>query len=741
MMQNNFSDFENVSQEILAANDAILTTTMVLGIVGNTLTIVTILKTKQLRSPMNISLVSLALADLFACVVVIPLRLCVYKAAMDGPRLRSICQSLVFLKSLCDYSEPCLLVATSYERYQAIAKPFESRNKQRRIIVIAVLTVLLCAGFASVSVTNFHDGALIFPCHADDEASHTLVFRETMVSLPFGICCILLVLIFYILMIKTLHVHSQTMGKKTRPLKDRLGFKNKVQPSNEATTESKETKDVPNKTKVSKGDSQNLSLIVDKGSTGLKSDTMTENPALSSHSSNVPQARSQTDLTGDIDSCTLIATEGKKDPTKTNTSTEMQTRRLSFFRTRDYIFKSKENKEASFSTPSRKVSRKHTTRSYDDRVKLSGTGDENHTLETCRNSLNNHARLLKKSNSFDPQFSSSGHQESNKYDKTEKFYNQSFKGSSSTNSSDLLTFDGSETNAQTGSINPSANKLDSSVNIQETSAGTMSESIVKEPKIRDIQYDDNMSQMSQVTDDHKVPTDQLSSDRKGIEVCVRHTAAESLVNIEVSQNSSEEPFLGSMDRRPEMCSNEQESQVNNVNVTSNNEPEKERDNHNSCLHSGDSTQETQNTNIQSTQNANIRERNVSTVNNIDIVDFDGTVHKNVLVEGPVCGAVCVMNSSNKMAGRRKVEMRAAKRIAFLIGSFASLWLLLPITSLVVSRKDYIVLKDVQTLVLTASLSSTTVIVNPFLNFLLNKQMRSAAVTWIKRLLNKFKRNI
>lgn len=741
MMQNNFSDFENVSQEILAANDAILTTTMVFGIVGNTLTIVTILKTKQLRSPMNISLVSLALADLFACVVVIPLRLCVYNTTVDGPRLRSICQSLVFLKSLCDYSEPCLLVATSYERYQAIAKPFESRNKQRRITVIAALTVLLCAGFASVSVTNFHDGALIFPCHADDIASHTMVFRETMVSLPFGICCILFVLIFYILMIKTLHGHSQTMGKKTHPLNDRLGFKNKVQPSNQDTTENKKTKHVRSKTKDSKGDDENLSPMVDKGSAGFKIDTITANSALSSHSSNVPKASSQRSLTGDIDSCTLIAAEGKKDLSKTNTTTANQTRRLSFLRTRDYIFTSKENKEASFSTSSRKLSRKPTSRSYDDRIKLSGIGDENHTLETCRNSLNNHERLLKKSNSFDPQFSSSAHQESNKYDKTEQFYNQSFKVSSSTNSSDLLTFDGSETNARTGSINPYANKLDGSVNIQETSVGTMSEIIVREPEIRDIQYDDSMSQMSQITDDHKVPTDQLSSDRKSIEVCVKYAAVESLVNTEVSQNSSEEPFLGSMDTRPEMCLNEQESQVNSVNVTSTNEAEKENDNHNSCLHSCDTSQETQNTNLHDTQNVDVRERNVSTVNNIDIVEFDGTVHKNVLVEGPVCGAVCVMNPSNKMAGRRKVEMRAAKRIAFLIGSFASLWLLLPIASLVVSRKDYIVLKDVQTLVLTASFSSTTVSVNPFLNFLLNKQLRTAAITCMKRLLNKFKRKI
>jgi hypothetical protein len=142
--------------------------------------------------------------------------------------------------------------------------------------------------------------------------------------------------------------------------------------------------------------------------------------------------------------------------------------------------------------------------------------------------------------------------------------------------------------------------------------------------------------------------------------------------------------------------------------------------------------------IQSQQKDNVDD-NAQTVNNIDVVDFDGTVHKGVRVEGAVVGAVCVMNTSNKLEGRRKVEMRAAKRIAVLIGSFVALWLPLPIIAAFVSSRKQISSTDLDALLVSSSISTVTVAINPILNLLLNKQLRSAAIVLLKKTANVIRR--
>ncbi|XP_052260989.1 uncharacterized protein LOC127865139 [Dreissena polymorpha] len=110
---------------------------------------------------------------------------------------------------------------------------------------------------------------------------------------------------------------------------------------------------------------------------------------------------------------------------------------------------------------------------------------------------------------------------------------------------------------------------------------------------------------------------------------------------------------------------------------------------------------------------------------IDVFEYDGTVNKNVMIDYPVVGAVCVMNPTNKLAGRRNIEMRAAKRIAVLIGSFAVLWLPLPMATMLLSNTALMSENDMIVLALTGAVSSLTVAVNPVLNLLLNKQLRSS----------------
>lgn len=117
-------------------------------------------------------------------------------------------------------------------------------------------------------------------------------------------------------------------------------------------------------------------------------------------------------------------------------------------------------------------------------------------------------------------------------------------------------------------------------------------------------------------------------------------------------------------------------------------------------------------------------------NVIQIFDINGVVNRVAQKETTYAGAVCVMNPKNKVAGKRKVEAKAAKRIAILIGVFACLWMPLPLTVLTTINSEFSTL-NAQLLVVTTTMGLCSVVVNPFLHSILNKQLRSSLRNMLK----------
>lgn len=109
---------------------------------------------------------------------------------------------------------------------------------------------------------------------------------------------------------------------------------------------------------------------------------------------------------------------------------------------------------------------------------------------------------------------------------------------------------------------------------------------------------------------------------------------------------------------------------------------------------------------------------------IRIYDINGVVNRVSTKDTTYSGSVCVMNSQSRELGKRKVEARAAKRIAIMIGVFTCLWIPLPLTVLLTRDSEFTILQA-HALIVTATLGMCSVVINPLLHSALNRQLHAS----------------
>ncbi|XP_060568307.1 uncharacterized protein LOC132726913 [Ruditapes philippinarum] len=666
--------FDNLRNAYFVIN-VMYTVTMVIGFFGNVLIVSTILKNRYLRTPMNVTLVSLALCDIVVCVFVLPVRLFLYSGTWSAPYTFVLCRVDVFLKSVCDYVQPSMLVATSYERYKSIAKPFQSKAKMKRTVIVITATWGTCIFCGAVSAIQLKDGATIFPCNKDIITTVNLSlsvvnYREAYVTFPLGFSCIIIVCIFYYLMIRTLHEHTNKMKKqfKAKP------FKNKVHP---------DSKIDETDTKVLNLDALTIQpLVIEKTEVDMSNNSRQTSGTSIRTSDSVKNGVDPVNLNIDSEkdnqllhmkdsilnvSETITEASNSEDQKVEDLSPDATIRRISIKKTRDNILvpANERGDMRRFSTVAKHVVllKSHKRRSL--------KSLQTRIIKISRNASRKTSRVSNESKTSELECDNSEN-ENKTY--TEKDKNETIK---------TTEFDSD--NAGIEAVRTS----NESENDTDTISVTKTDYFVAESG--------NQSLIGGQT----VPTGVID-------------------NYALSGNLN-------------LCKMSNTDEDNNETVLLNDGEIKENENKNelSGNRSGTGSKEKNELNTDPPEEKN-------KISNIDVVDFDGTVHKDVKVEGAVVGAVCVMNKTNRLEGRRKVEMRAAKRIAVLMGSFVLLWLPLPLIALFVSSRRQISTSDIEALITSASISATTIAFNPILNLLLNKQLRSAALTLLRRMVNTIK---
>ncbi|XP_042351958.1 dopamine D2-like receptor [Plectropomus leopardus] len=134
-----------------AANTLILLITSAVGIAANLFVILAVYRQKSLQTAINALVVNLAVIDTLRCVTDCPILFIIILALYR----RGLVEELICDAQVASFSFSCCiqlltLACISSERYQAIAQPFKTSQRRRRIMVLIPLTwalAILVAAF------------------------------------------------------------------------------------------------------------------------------------------------------------------------------------------------------------------------------------------------------------------------------------------------------------------------------------------------------------------------------------------------------------------------------------------------------------------------------------------------------------------------------------------------------------------------------------------------------------------
>lgn len=204
----------------------ILVASSFIGLVANTLILYCIKKQKSLQTFVNAALVNSCAVNVLACVILIPMRIIVLGLFVNSSGIRRrICKAETFMRSLCEIFQLAMLVAISFERYNAVIYPFDKNNRLKRVIWTTILSWCFAIIYAVLSTTFLVDGTVFVFCYSD----HTSLdiqwtYYDIYVNFPFGVLSFVFVICFYICIMKALMEqskkminHSKTRNRKVHP--------------------------------------------------------------------------------------------------------------------------------------------------------------------------------------------------------------------------------------------------------------------------------------------------------------------------------------------------------------------------------------------------------------------------------------------------------------------------------------------------------------------------------------------
>lgn len=200
--------------------------TFLIGIVGNTIVIVTWAGSRPSRSPTCTFLVSLAVADLLLLAVYVPLATLEY-FVITWDAGGAICKLSKYVEMLSGMASVLNLVAVSFERFFVIVFPMKARrfctlnNCRRGLVVVWLLAFLLAAPVLVTTkihpITYFNNDSSITAYYCWD-SNDSLAFTVAVYQLAsmFGLPA-LFMSVCYACVIRELWSSTKTVTAMTRP--------------------------------------------------------------------------------------------------------------------------------------------------------------------------------------------------------------------------------------------------------------------------------------------------------------------------------------------------------------------------------------------------------------------------------------------------------------------------------------------------------------------------------------------
>ncbi|XP_022106459.1 D(2) dopamine receptor-like [Acanthaster planci] len=193
---------------LLISSAVILLLSVICGIVGNVLVCVSVYRNRNLRTANNAVLVNLAVADLVVCFTGIPIMLAeVFNSFSDcHPYGGIICPVQTFFHVTSSSVQLVTLVSISFERYEAIVRPFETKKKRRRVIVGTTLSWIMAIVIAVPASVLLKKSSLylLCTCQLHEQPSD---YVHILIISPLGIGCLVCVVLFYLKIFRTVRKH------------------------------------------------------------------------------------------------------------------------------------------------------------------------------------------------------------------------------------------------------------------------------------------------------------------------------------------------------------------------------------------------------------------------------------------------------------------------------------------------------------------------------------------------------
>lgn len=223
---------------LVTANCLFLLITSVVGIAANAFVILAVCHQKSLQTSVNALVVNLAVVDVMRCVIDCPVLLNIIttvhrKRQVDG--LVCDTQTASFSFSCC--VQLSTLVCISAERYRAIAKPFEARQRKRRVRTLIPLTWILAILVAVLSQIFLRDSPVYVRCQGWQRG--TFSSYDTIglyVLLPLWASCFGLITGFYMRIFALVRAHNRKIFDKGISVANKDLAENKQNPETTAVT-------------------------------------------------------------------------------------------------------------------------------------------------------------------------------------------------------------------------------------------------------------------------------------------------------------------------------------------------------------------------------------------------------------------------------------------------------------------------------------------------------------------------
>lgn len=160
-LSSNYTEYAEIPYYIKATSMTFCIVIMCLGVIGNVMVPIVILKTKDMRNSTNIFLVNLSIADLMVLLVCTPTVLVEVNSKPETWVLgKELCLAVPFVELTVAHASVLTILAISFERYYAICEPLRAGYvcTKTRATLICALAWFFAALFTSpiLAIAEMH---------------------------------------------------------------------------------------------------------------------------------------------------------------------------------------------------------------------------------------------------------------------------------------------------------------------------------------------------------------------------------------------------------------------------------------------------------------------------------------------------------------------------------------------------------------------------------------------------------